>query len=310
MNFVNILGGIDDILAVYLDRKDLLNQQQLNAINKLLSKSTAFNQGKNKQRKKLSQSNCNGRICLMRAAPYIHTQSISFSRSNLTVHKFCGSRIGDIMMNLIYNKVVISIFVVAGIMNFVSQRYFDQPFFIFMAFLSELMIQFYGICTILSCDYHAIKLMIRSFDFWVKVFYTLRYVISLCLMDIMFNRNDKPLHMIIFTVFAAGSSTMVTIGYSLLDGIQVIPWIRIAFGALIVLWCSYSAILYTFFRDDAPYVIIAEYFNIEWRISLVEWAGSSQRIRALFFAKQTLLSIFKKNKSTSIRDSYYIQWID
>ena len=93
---------------------------------------------------------------------------------------------------------------------------------------------------------------------------------------------------------------------SVLDGLQFKRSMRAIFGCIISIFYTFFTIYYGFYHNTDNDVKIKVYKNNF--VSIQSILSSSAQILALFFWRQTILSVFRTERCSLITYSPFIKW--
>ena len=177
------------------------------------------------------------------------------------------------------------------------------------------------ILIILSVNIKCFKLIIKSFEFWFKMFYFVQYCVAqwiyyYILIDshewdfytIDSKSNVQTYNLEIFTFTLSTIRTLLGgLIFISLDALQIKLWIKTFFGIAAAGLLTFNAIRYTFFADlygvDNS-IIHVKALNLS--ISLTSIMGNALQILSIFVWKQVILSILRKNRCILVKYSPYI----
>lgn len=112
-----------------------------------------------------------------------------------------------------------------------------------------------------------------------------------------------------FTISIGIGTTIVIMLLSILDGLQLRISMKILFGVTCSMYYTLFALFYAFYQvDEHQYNDIALDISENISISTRQILTSSTQILAVFFWRQTISSIFKKNRCAMITYAPYIRW--
>ena len=274
---INILGGADFVLQHFLSTQNAaLTKEQLNQINNTL----------------LTQINVSN---LTESLEFeIPTPTLKVSAENTFLHKYCHKQTVNKIINTILSKYTSAIFVILMIITLIMDihKFKVNTYWSIFFLIGYLYCGPFLILQILSLNKTTTKYILKSFEFWFKLFYYIRHWIA----SIMING---------FSLANTGLLLFLgTIIYGLLDGLQLPLRYKgtcLVIGAVLFTWIG---IRWTFFMDHEEYI----YTLNGWEIDLVSMGASSIRIVALFAWKQTIYSIVYPLTSTLILKQVRILW--
>eukprot|EP01084_Bolivina_argentea_P272846 464635_1 len=303
-DLIAVIGGIDIILSHYLAasmtnkaKHSTLNNIQLQQIYEILSK-------------------CNKKL-IVKELKEEHTNELifHFNKDHTYLHLLFGVYANKIIHSFIYNKSFLyPMFIIAniGFLQF-FHGYIPDFFILIPAFVMWGIVFPWLILLVLSVNTKAFKMIVKSFDFWIKMLYMLLYTVTRFVYIHYYatNISEGRRHILWFiydTIYASVRIIVILI-WSSLDALQLPLYIKIYLGLLISIIYSLNALfisLYAQSNGDDSIIHLTDSIAI----SLISYCESSIRIVAIFLWKQTLMSILKRNRCILIKYSPFIQWFD
>ena len=286
------LGGADGILKFYLENK-FLETDKLETIHSILW---------------VSQINAdNG------TDETVTTGSIELHPKNTFIHQIFEYETAEKIINFLYHRYV-AIFVFICILYHsinVAIEYIwastDNAYFSSLAYhipivtIDTISITYF-IAIILSINIKAFILSIKTFEYWFKFWYSIQLLISTIVYIVYTKYNNWYL---MYRIIGCCQVIVVTVLYSLMDGINISSRMKGGFGIAFALYISVFAIYYT--------IVETSDFDINFMgsdVSLLDIVASTNRILSIFLWKQAILYIWKKNKATIINMDVDIKWKD
>ena len=163
----------------------------------------------------------------------------------------------------------------------------------------------YFLLWLIQINIRGFKLLLSSFVFWIKLFYTIQYRTFLSL---LYQHNLKYYDTAGDVIGFIGS-TIVILSVLGFDALNVRESAKVILSAFMALRFSYSFIYYRFLFPDQYDHRINIPFN-EHSISCSEILAGSSQILALFFLMQCLNTIRRRDRCVNIVYYPFIEWID
>ena len=283
----NILGGIDNILMMVLSSDNVeLNNHQLSQLHqRLISKQI------------IKESNANGQE-IQGQIEYTHC----FIQSNTFLHLVFGRNYGQKLFNFIYSPYLIYSIYIGCFITYILHIYFR---FFMVSIPLYIIITVWIIFILLSINRKAFKLTIETFTFWIKILYTLRFIIATLIV-----RYDH---------FYIASRCIMNFWwvllYSFIDGLQLPFLFVILLGINFAAHFSWIYIAISLNKTYLP--VIDQYIDIDFSrfglktsFSLLSMVQGAALILALFFWRAIILKIVhrKSKKCVIIRSTPYYKW--
>ena len=294
---VDTLGGIDNILEMVLSSNIKLKQQTMNEIHEIITN---------------NEEECNfGKSNLDKELTY------TFYATDTFWHSLCGDYIGQKICDTLHMNIWLIIIIALLIPSFLFWDTFDiipsdstLSIVYMMIFCSYLWI--YCISLLLTANKECVKFILRSFEFWIKIFYCLQYNIWIHIyFDYFYHHHGKPLVMTVQIMESVVSFTIV-LTVCLYDALQFNIWMKFIGGSVMAFLSTFLGVYYAFhsfiYDQDAEEATI-EIPYISFSISVPSMAGNSLIILAIFLWKQSIFSIWKRDRCVLIDYSPFIRWI-
>ena len=287
---VAALGGIDKILNEYIrvtrehENEELLNGSEMQNIANIIA-----------------------------AAPTAPTESIYdrlYERAKFMDNTYhfnscdtmwhwllADQQIADRIVTVMFSKFTWTIIGIAYIIFTVFAAFPQSSAAVAVMLMMQSIIVLFLALAIFSCNIPSLLLILTTFDFWIKVGYSLAAGITSC---ILFKRP----------VFYLGTvqSVLLIANIALIDGHHGKWKVAFIFGLLMSCWYSWFAVEFTFNISGYEEQEL-QMFGMS--INLNEWMGSCARVLSLFLWKQTLMAAYTRGKwCICIYISPYIKWID
>lgn len=230
------------------------------------------------------------------------------------LHRILGIPWGNKILHILFNQCIIVIFTIL-IAIFLIAIILESTNFITIDFASELWIISHALCLfmlyvyifilLLATNKTAAELILKTFEFWFKVVYGLRYVIC---STVYWSKYDKSLTNSFLIADNIAKFTGLLL-FCFLDGLKMPFRVKVTIliiGSLMFLWHSVDL---TLIRKDPCFASLHLWGDYAFNFDVKEWAAASMRIITIFIWKQTYFSIFKAPKSTLIKKSVKIIWL-
>lgn len=299
----NALGGIDQILMEYIritreyEKEELLSGPKMQEIATILSTAstppseTIFD--KLYKRAKLTDN------------------TFQFSSSDTMLHAIFGDRqLADRVIAALFSKystpIVSTAWIFWFLCTFLGMGSSHQYFFVGVAFIMQAFLLLFFLSAILSCNIPCLLLILTTFDFWVKIGYSITVAV---VSGILFRRWGLPGMWITVMDIAVTVNVLVIIYPSLIEGLHGNWKATFMLGLLLSLFYSLAAILATFNTTGVEEKYLELWFGFS--IGLYDLSASCYRVLSLFLWKQTLMAAYTRGKwCICIYRSPYIKWTD
>ena len=312
---INALGGIRNVLTMILSSEDIkLNDQQLVKINQIINAAAS------------SQSDAiQSDIEQIHESESAQEWTYCFDKTNTYLHGIFGQDNGQKIFDFIYSKRCFILVSLLALFGFI----FEQILLSLNMLLTNVIIMQitlvllipYLLFVLLSVNKRCFKLVIQSFDFWIKLFYFLQFRIAYMVYYYALTDPEQwvryqmesgsiayKLEIFLDSLRAVAFLLVVLLIISV-DALQIKSWQKISGCVAAGVLFSFIAISYTFYTDiwgnDNSIIHIK---SLDLSISASSMMASSLQILSIFVWKQVLLSIFKRNRCILIRYSPYIKW--
>ena len=306
---VAALGGIDKMLNEYIritreyENEELLSRPEMQNITNTISAvpnappETIFDK-------------------LYRRAKLMDN-TFHFSSSDTVWHSICTKHTADRIVSALFSKYIVTVVCVVffiGMFCAMSTIWGMVP---------ESHVQFLGgvilmtapilltflISAILSCNIPSLVLILTTFDFWVKLGYSIICAVTYA---ILLTRGSlvgvSGIWLAVYYGFSS-ITVLLVLTISLIEGLHGNWKVAVMFGACLSLVYSCLAITRTFNLNDFGEQELNLGFGFS--IELNEWVASSLRVLSLFLWRQTLMSAYTRgNWCICIYLSPYIKWTD
>eukprot|EP01083_Nonionella_stella_P211804 765397_1 len=310
LELVELFGGIENVLSTYLHSNDVaLSNHQLLRIQEMMTVPIPFQQkNKTKTLTKLKQDD-------NKMAEDGNFVRFTFNVNNSYLHSMFTEKNVTKMINIVFNRFY-TLFVIASYFAmWALKRQYGRPWQYNMC--SMIIRVFFwiipmSIC-ILSFNKVAFKLVINSFDFWIKVIYAIMLGGARCIYqrhqmelmgrdtyDVIFERGVGVICTIFIVIFVSSFDAQALLH---------IKW-KVIMSIILAISFSFNSFSYEFLEsDDVDLVIPIKATNTSF--SMHSFLASCTRILAIFIWKQAFIIYRSKmqNKCVSIRVRPYIEWI-
>ena len=292
---IEILGGTDAILQHYLSSNNLqqLTTKQLNQINELLAVApTATNRS----------TDIN-----------LPSSTLLIWHDDTILHQIFGGITGNKIVNIMYNQgikalasigviwLILIILKTGTIISFHSVRWIFASFVcIGLVFLLSLL---------LSVNKATARLILKRFEFWIKIVFFIKYWICQIIYDGFVVSNA------FYNTYVSLMNTLIFAGllvFSVVDGLKMSSRTKTIFTVIVCLLLSELTYEWMFLSE--PLLLTFHPFHrfggdYSWVVDMREWAAGSIRIVTIFAWRQTIYSAFKAPKSLIIQTPVKVQWL-
>eukprot|EP01083_Nonionella_stella_P073487 198764_1 len=303
LNIIEVLGGIDMILSDYLNDdavKQRLGQNELNKLHQIITSQ------KGEQLIPIP-------VHLMNTSNQNHSNSYYEFHTNDTV---LGLIFGDAkaqkISNIIRQKIVMIILVIGLFTcNLVFLLYgVNWTFAIYQIIIYLLWIPLL-ICWILSANVVGLKLLVRSFEFWFKVSYSIMFGTAICIyyynygIRYAYGNALNIADLIGHIVMSLGISLCI-ITVSAFDIINISKCWKLSVAASVAFMWTVFAVMFQFSPDKDDYIVNISATNSS--LSFQSILASTLRILAIFTWKQAILTYVRtKGKSILLKKGTFIR---
>ena len=160
---------------------------------------------------------------------------------------------------------------------------------------------------ILSCNIPSLLLILCTFDFWMKVGYSI--ILAIASGIYMRGLNVWSAEWITALDLNFVLIVLLIVNVSLIEGYHGNWKVTFIFGLIVSLIFSWCAVLWTL----NPYAFKEQQFELwsGYSIGLQEWMASCYRVLSLFLWKQTLMAAYTRGEwCICIYLTPYIKWVD
>ena len=235
----------------------------------------------------------------------------SFERQDTYLHTF-GIKNGNDLMKLLYSRITVCLLLLYGLFCLMLSWTNVTNYHLFLClfdFMSWIWITF----AILSVNRMALHLISKKFDFWIKIIFSIIFVISYSIWSISSHskqNNESHVLFISHTILIGIDFILFITYYSMINGIQIKYKTKLYLGILL---SSISTILIfqllTYSANNSNRVNMAlydKYLSISW----FDLTLSSIQILNIFLWKTVYLFRKYRGKSTIINTIPSIKWIE
>ena len=291
---VEILGGIDSILSHYFESGDSLNEEQIERLlNTLNNNNTSQELSHHAQKKE-----------------YVYNISINDS----VLQKLCPKLNTVRILSLMFNPYLIITLTISGLiwatLYFVpSLRTYTWSLILQSIFL--VFITCYFIIAALTANVKITKLIFKTFEFWLKLYYVLSGTILAVIYryhaddyDVSFGyARDYSYQSVCYAALRV-VLVVIVITVSLLDAIPPISK-RLNAAALITvaIFISVGAMYWSTFKVDND-IISIKMLGTKIEYAMVERIAGSYRILALFLWKSVFLYLYRRKYAVYVKTPY------
>lgn len=294
--FVKILGGMDKILNDYLSVHDhcTLTQLQLQDIHTLLASASSEPIEKNMdQSVEIGSDDC--QIILKLETVNSHVVSSFGLDSARNILKVLNSWVPTALH-------VMCMMLCLTLVFFVPQKY---PISMILVLCTCMLVWIpFAIIWWMGVNKRALKLILHSFEFWLKLGYALLFAIfSAIYLKIMFDWH-------VFIAVAMSIKAILIISYvSSFDGVNKSRFIKIFCSFIAAAMFTILSFAYEFYMED--YTLNIKLFDDsswDYSVSVTDKLSDSARVLAIFLWKQTVITYWRPNRCILIKKTPYIHW--
>ena len=240
----------------------------------------------------------------------------SFKREDTYLHTF-GIRNGNNLIKMLYSRLTISLLFVYGLFCIIltwtkplTEFEHYSLFWCLFGFINWIWITF-AIC---SVNRIALHLITKKFDFWIKIIFSIIFIISYSVWRIITNNhnnsNTNDIMYILQTILIGIDFILIITYYSLINGMQIKYKTKLYFGVSLSTITTTMWLQLTLWsgnnKNDLFTNLYAPYISFSWYYS----ALSSIQILCIFLWKTVYLTRKYREKSTIINTIPSIRWIE
>ena len=302
MQIVDALGGVQNILTMILSSNDIkLTEDQIAKLDNIIN-----------TQHRISTSQTDAENVDNNNPEWTYT----FDTHDTKLHDVFGDVKGQKIMDIVHsNKFVIPVLIMTAF-AYMMNYWFSLKYIIIKNVIQEIV----GIIAIVSAilflmaaNKTSIAMLLRRFEFWFKFFYLAQWMIISCIYYYVLidSREWKPYPVQSGSIEYDLELFTLSLGYittilgctviAAFDAFHISTTIKAIYATCGALITTTAAISFTFYPDVR---FEEEYFHISFT-SLI--AGSAQ-VLAIFFWRQAILSVLRKNRCVLIQYSPYIKW--
>eukprot|EP01084_Bolivina_argentea_P118785 210691_1 len=286
VDLINVFGGIDDVLQHYLSSQSNVNlsQIQLQQINDiLLSPITTKYDAKN--------------------------STLHASMNNTVLHSVFNNNRARQIINFLFGRICTGFITLTIVYMAIFGGWFvvSYEYVVYVIWwLFMLILGVYAVLILLSLNRNITKQIITTFEFWFKLYSFIKFHVCYMMVEVYYLK--RPVVTIVWFNIFAFVCLLLIIDYSLVDALNIQFYFKATFMVIGCIGMSVWAFAWTFgiIRDIPPISITI--FNNEIDFHFVPMAADALRALSIFMWKQTIASMWKKTKSTSIKQSPNIIW--
>eukprot|EP01083_Nonionella_stella_P122365 368128_1 len=308
----NILGGIDAILNQYLSNRTIeLTPSQLNDINDL------FIQRQRSSTHKVAQFHQIQHTTNVEDYDKLY---LELDANDTLLHGILGTRRAQTLINCLYHKCTSIVIFTSGIVWCVlASPYFtdlEYPLYLIAA-CSVLWIP-YTLFMLFVLNRKAGKMIVRNFEFWLKLVYTITYCLA-TLVDLygtslaIFNDYNIRLMAIADALFLAVFMPLLITVISFWDAFYGIrKWKTGLTAFLALLFTLYATYLQFRSYSEETYrkghAIRTNIGDTDIHFPLLSVRITSLKILSIFLWKHCVLAYFRTERAISVRIYPYLVW--
>eukprot|EP01083_Nonionella_stella_P298825 1014187_1 len=285
LSVINHLGGVDNILEEFLhkDNNIHISQAQLNQLNQL------FTNKHPTTTTVLSSSNGNEFEIYNKHDEMYH----QFDISDTYFQDICSATLSQTALKIATAPWAHVLFALVFLLSLISRAILRTkntliaPLF---ALISGVVTLGYVMVWFLSANKQGVRLVLLTFEFWLKCGYGLLFVVS------------RFMNLHIFPVTETANvhrELQITSDIAMLSNLILIVFILSMFDALYI-----NRVSKVLFSDSVITV------TDRIRLSLVSLQINAMEVLVLFFWRQTVLTLVNKERCVLIKYRPHIQWID
>ena len=308
LQIINILGGIDSVLTQFLSENNQIHisQDQLNRLSNLFITPDRQNSALSKMK---SDDKGSAREIFNKNDDICHT----FDINETYLHSIFNHKIASILINMMHQNTIHFIWLFSIIIWFVFR----------IGFIGSIMYPVYTFCVtplwiiytwiwLFSVNTKAFKLVIRTFEWWFKFINVFIAAIFYFINQYHFyNGVDYDYYEIrlIGEILLQSTAIFLIMILSSFDALHINHYSKIILSVITATTFTLVVInlLYTIYIVGYHPIIET---NIGYDISLTSFSLNAYQMLAIFFWKQTVLTILDKNRCVLIKYRPYICWND
>eukprot|EP01084_Bolivina_argentea_P118784 210690_1 len=225
--------------------------------------------------------------------------TLRVSISKTILHRVITNNSASNLIFILYNRIMLAISVIIIVAYNICGELGIKSYYINLPLLIYQLL--FVIFIILSFNVTVTKQIMKTFEFWFKLLYWIRFcVLSIIVYWVHLDLIDYTIHIV---------NTFVLVAFCLIDGLKV-P-IKVKAPLMIIVSVIFSLMAYRYTEDSLKYIEITKLNVFGWNIqlNLLVMAASSIRTVCIFFWKQTITAIIHQTKSSMIKTSTNITWL-
>ena len=294
------MGGIDQILTEYIritreyEDEELLSGSEMQKIADIISAVPA--------------APADTIYDKLYARARLKDNTFHLNTSETMWHSICADRqIADRIITVLFSKFTIAIVGIAAVIWVVYGIFTEHrtnALYEITLLTAQTILILYLVPMILSCNIPALLLILTTFDFWMKMGYSI--VVSILSFMIWDKWDDSAIWTLSFVIDSAITVLCIT-NLAVIEGHHGNWKISFMFGLIMSLVISTVAVLFTFGVYGHGGRQLELWFGLS--LNLVELMGSCLQVLSLFLWKQTLMAAYTRGEwCICIYLSPYIQW--
>eukprot|EP01083_Nonionella_stella_P281479 957741_1 len=272
------LGGIDALLQHLFTSNAVLDQQQLDSLHHIITNASYKNQQTTTINAVSQQQEDN---------TYHHAFTYAFKDEDSLLFTIFGQENGSKILHVLHSKIMkgIQVLLFGGFVVLCMLQPYGLSWDAWLAYLSICagFAFIYTIVWILYLNTEAMKLLLKQFEFWFKLFYLIQYLSTNAI--IQYVCWDNPFHLICtFTLFL-GALLFIVMIFDTINTKKFIKLMISSFAVAVFAWRALDLMLESFYRyerfDEVAVTIDIPYINDQARISIVDICSNSAQILAI-----------------------------
>eukprot|EP01083_Nonionella_stella_P157217 510202_1 len=308
LSVINHLGGVDNILEEFLhkDNNIHISQAQLNQLNQL------FTNKHPTTTTVLSSSNGNEFEIYNKHDEMYH----QFDISDTYFQDICSATLSQTALKIATAPWAHVLFALVFLLSLISRAILRTkntliaPLF---ALISGVVTLGYVMVWFLSANKQGVRLVLLTFEFWLKCGYGLLFVVSrfmnLHIFPVTETANVHRELQITSDIAMLSNLILIVFILSMFDALYINRVSKVLFSGSVALFFTLTLILqyFTIYVNGIDSVITV---TDRIRLSLVSLQINAMEVLVLFFWRQTVLTLVNKERCVLIKYRPHIQWID
>ena len=310
---LDALDGIDNVLTLILSSNDIeLDNQQLTRIYDVIVRPKSSPTGLNI----ISAPQDNDEDDKSRKIVY------KFDKTDTFIHSIFGDEKANDLFELVHSKYAFWAANVSALIAVLMRMFLKSvPFKLYYILVC---IQWTTgviglIFIILSVNKTACKMVLKTFEFWLKLWFAvvsaITYFIYFRRLYFGYKNGYKYSDTYFFYIEICFHLIIIElcIFFSLVDAIQFKFWVRLTGCTVVSVYFTILFIDYNVYNivtdyDYSKSIIHIDMLNLS--VSLISIMGSAYQILCIFFWKQTIMSFRKRDRCVLLKYAPYIEWYD